>query len=269
MAILPQPGLIAGPQTVCEGSVVSYSIEQVAGASGYYWVVPSSWSGQSDSTTLTVTVGNGNAVIGVFATGPGGNSPSRQLSVNVIAVPEQISLSNINILFNQTVCSHAQQTIEVAGESGAYIVRNGGSSTLIAGHNIFFHPGTKVISGGYLLGYITSQECCIPEPSVSQQYTTQKQWKETNRPSQVQNEYHHLKIYPNPTSGVFRILIDSGENPMIGSVEVFDQYGVNKIRITDMSGEIPEISLAGHKPGVYFIKITCRGEVITSKVVLY
>ena len=54
------------------------------------------------------------------------------------------------------LCYNATDTLTVDGTTYPVIVESGGGLVLIAGSNIVLKPGTTVISGGYMHGYIRS-----------------------------------------------------------------------------------------------------------------
>ena len=118
MTVNPIPstaGNIIGSTTQCVGTSVTYSVANIAGASSYQWTLPSGWSGNSTTNSITTVVGanGGNiSVSGVNSCGTGG-AQSINVSVNTApAVPISIS-GNLN------VCAASQQTYSVAPVSGA------------------------------------------------------------------------------------------------------------------------------------------------------
>ncbi|MFN5712195.1 MAG: beta strand repeat-containing protein, partial [Bacteroidota bacterium] len=118
MTVNPIPstaGNIIGSTTQCVGTSVTYSVANIAGASSYQWTLPSGWSGNSTTNSITTVVGanGGNiSVSGVNSCGTGG-AQSINVSVNTApAVPISIS-GNLN------VCAATQQTYSVAPVSGA------------------------------------------------------------------------------------------------------------------------------------------------------
>ncbi len=78
-----QPGLISGPSTVCSGSTLTYSIAPVANAISYQWTLPSGWTGSSNSTFITTTIGSNGGIISVVAINACGNSIPETLNVIV------------------------------------------------------------------------------------------------------------------------------------------------------------------------------------------
>ncbi len=117
-AIAPaQPGAISGSIAVCPGSVNTYSIAAVNGAVDYTWTIPpgGGWSGNSNSTSLTVTAGSSPGSITVNANNSCGSGPTQSLFVSTsgsISQPGPIS-------GNTVVCQGTIQTYSVALVAGA------------------------------------------------------------------------------------------------------------------------------------------------------
>ena len=63
---------ILGPNVVLANSVQVYSINPVAGAAQYSWILPAGWSGTSTGNSISVTVGVAGGTIQVIAISAGG-----------------------------------------------------------------------------------------------------------------------------------------------------------------------------------------------------
>ncbi len=110
-----QPGVIAGNTAVCQGTTQTYSIAAVAGATEYAWILPSGWSGNSGSTSITATAGATSGNISVTANNSCGPGTSRTLGVTVTALPGQPG----TITGDATVCQGVSETYSIALVSGA------------------------------------------------------------------------------------------------------------------------------------------------------
>jgi PKD repeat protein len=84
-----QPGAITGPNVICSGTSHTYSITPVTGASGYTWVLPSGWTGSSNSDSIQVTAGAVNGIIQVYSNSFCGLSQPETLQVIVLPYPVQ------------------------------------------------------------------------------------------------------------------------------------------------------------------------------------
>jgi hypothetical protein len=111
-----QPGAIAGAASVASGSSQTYSIASVATATSYTWTLPSGWSGNSTSTSITTTAGSAGGTISVRANNACGTSATRTLAVTVTCnAPAQPGA----IAGNTTATAGSSQTYSVAAVSGA------------------------------------------------------------------------------------------------------------------------------------------------------
>jgi len=83
-----QPGNISGNTAVCQGSLQTYSITPVLGATSYTWSLPNGWSGNSDSISITTIAGNSGGVISVIANGDTCcNSSAQTLNITEPPIP--------------------------------------------------------------------------------------------------------------------------------------------------------------------------------------
>lgn len=77
---------IYGPITVCAGATATYHIAPLPGATGYSWILPSGWTGSSNSETITVTTGTDNGNLEVTPVYTCATATSFSLPVEVIDV---------------------------------------------------------------------------------------------------------------------------------------------------------------------------------------
>ena len=85
----PQPGVISGNSSVCQGTPQTYSIQPVSGATSYTWSLPPGWTGSSTSTSIATTVGPNSGNISVVANNSCGPGPERVIIVGVGTIPPQ------------------------------------------------------------------------------------------------------------------------------------------------------------------------------------
>jgi len=110
---LAEPGPITGPQSVCAGSIHTYTISAVTGATSYIWSLPGGWSGTSTGTSITVTVGTTGGLISVIAHNSCGNSVARNLQVAVVTAPQAGPING-----NVSPCQGSSQTYTITPVSG-------------------------------------------------------------------------------------------------------------------------------------------------------
>jgi PKD repeat protein len=167
----------------------------------------------------------------------------------VSPVPVTISLENISV--SGTSCFDASETISVAGNGSYFSVPDGGRATLIAGQQILLHPGTSVLSGGYLHAWIAPEgPYCLPAVKGALASS-----QENPKP---QVRYIHTKIFPNPTSGAFAIEFTGfGDEQVV--VEVFGMCGERVIREVVPGNQPNQFSIAGKPAGIYLVRISGAG----------
>lgn len=81
------PTAIIGPTTVCQSNAATYSVQRVAGATSYQWVLPSGWTGTSNTDSITVRAGAAGGNIGARAVSTCGPSSPRSQAVTVTPAP--------------------------------------------------------------------------------------------------------------------------------------------------------------------------------------
>jgi hypothetical protein len=122
-ALPAQPGAMTGPTEVCRGSVYTYSVPPVAGATSYTWTLASGWVGSSTTNSIDITFSAtsliGSSSLVVSAVNSCGTGANRQILVNVIntlpAQPGTISSSHGNSLCPGTATT--QNVATMAGVS--------------------------------------------------------------------------------------------------------------------------------------------------------
>ncbi len=80
---LPNPGTITGKDTVCSGSLQTYSIAPVNGATSYTWTLPSGWSGTTTGTSIQTFAGATSGGLSVTAYVSCATSPISSKTINV------------------------------------------------------------------------------------------------------------------------------------------------------------------------------------------
>jgi hypothetical protein len=78
------------------------------------------------------------------------------------------------------------------------------------------------------------------------------------------NRAEHFSIYPNPSTGKFRLSFN-GNTSEIKSIDIFNSQGKNISSVTSFQ---PIFDLSGNVPGVYLIRIQHNSEIISLKVIL-
>ena len=82
-----QPDIIVGADNVCENSSQVYMVTAVSGIS-YNWSLPSTWTGTSDTNSISTVAGASGGTISVIAENACGVSAEQTLSVSILSLPE-------------------------------------------------------------------------------------------------------------------------------------------------------------------------------------
>lgn len=109
------PDTIYGPTSLCNGVNQIFSIDSVAGATSYAWVIPSGWSGSSSTSSINVTGGSVGGNIEVQASNICGTSASYLFYVNSIDIPNTPG----SITGNTNVCSGLNENYSIANVTDA------------------------------------------------------------------------------------------------------------------------------------------------------
>lgn len=110
-----QPGPISGPITVCSGSMDTYSVLPVPGATSYTWTLPPGWIGSSTTNSINVIPSTSSGTISVTANNGGCSSPPSTLFVTVTPTPSQPGF----ISGPSNVCAGSMDTYSVTPVPGA------------------------------------------------------------------------------------------------------------------------------------------------------
>ncbi len=173
-------------------------------------------------------------------------------------VPANLYLTNIIVA--DTRVYNAMQTITVAGNGTYFIVQPGGNVSMIAGQEIHYMPGTTVLSGGYLHGYISESPCGM-QP-LSMLTTTVNE----NKPI-IGDKSNLFRVYPNPTEGKFTLELLASEQLSRPVVQIYSMLGAKVIE-EDMTGnKSKEFSINNMQPGIYFIHVTMGDRSSNAKII--
>ena len=131
MQVPSQAGNIIGPDSVCQGAVVTYYVIPDSTASSYTWTLPSSWTGTSTTNSITVTVGTISGTITVTANNMCGSSVASLLLVIVNHSPSQTLVVGPNPVCSGSVVTYQDNALNNSVATYAWTLPIGwtGSST--------------------------------------------------------------------------------------------------------------------------------------------
>jgi hypothetical protein len=110
------PTMIDGETNVCFGSIQTYGIVPVNGATSYVWTLPAGWTGISTIDSISIIVGPVSGAIEVLASNYCGSSLAQSLSVNVVTSTPTIPF---NIDGDTIICSGSANLYSIALVAGA------------------------------------------------------------------------------------------------------------------------------------------------------
>ncbi|TVR44746.1 MAG: T9SS C-terminal target domain-containing protein [Bacteroidia bacterium] len=177
-------------------------------------------------------------------------------------VPLTRHLTTADIFQGEDLCFDATHTITLAGGSDTFIVEDGTSVDLIAGYRIRMLPGTRVEHGGHLHARISPEGvfCDVEEPIVvamqaGEQETTAYQ-EPLNMPGEEPSEKPLFRVYPNPTSGDFTVELNhTGLPGQPVTIEIIGMRGEVVMRYDLSLQRDYQLSLQGHQPGLYVVRV--------------
>jgi hypothetical protein len=258
----------ASVNPVSAGSAVTLTVNPTNGGSApvYQWKVNGLNAGTNSATFTYVPLNDDEVVCVVISNGTCvSNNPavSNTVIMQVDGVSPAVTVAGI-LDAGKTRCYNATQTLTVAGNGLTFIVQNGASATMVAGHNIRYLPGTTVKPGGYMHGYISTnnQYCGQQAPALPAVISG----TEGEEPSMIVQK-PSFSLYPNPTSGNFTIE-QKGEKLYDNvKVEVYGMRG-EKMMTGELIGEQKhQFGLNDLPHGIYIVKVYADGYLETFKLV--
>jgi hypothetical protein len=175
--------------------------------------------------------------------------------INTIGFDEPLMLDGEDL----PLCADATQTIHVYDLQ----VHLGGHADLIAGQNIIFHPGARVMEGGYLWARITSSDDYCDQPASL--LASEEIGSATNEKKISADTF--LSVFPNPTTGIVHLSFGETDASTVVSIEVYGMLGERFIR-QDLPGSSEyEVDLTHMPKGIYFIRVLKGDEMGIEKVI--
>ena len=82
-----------------------------------------------------------------------------------------------------------------------------------------------------------------------------------------QTELLDILVYPNPTKGIFNLVLNNSNETTFSQVSVLDE-NLRTLRSIGTTQNIYNFDLSEYDNGIYFVHIQCKGKVVVKKVVL-
>jgi hypothetical protein len=150
--------------------------------------------------------------------------------------------------------------ITIAGNGTFFSVQPGGSATFISGQKITILPDMTALAGGYMHAYIAPGGPYCANPSMVTLTSD-------DAPFQTGSEQSAFRIFPNPTTGCFKIDMPGCSSCEKLPVALFGMRG-EEVFSGDLSGEGSCLCpLTGYPDGVYVLKVFAGDQTTIKKII--
>jgi len=183
------------------------------------------------------------------------------------AVDDSVEVRNDTVHGGQTECFEATDVVTLGGDGASFVVESGGIADVIAGKRIVMLPVTKAEAGAYLHARISGDGFYCNNP-LTRSSLKDDEMAESTEPHPENGSMHGMRIYPNPTTGLFTLEVSGGGNEEDLSVEVFNLFGRLITACYHANGNRIMIDLSGQSGGIYLVKAKNGSMVVTGKIVL-
>jgi len=231
-------GNISGNVSVCALSTNTYSITPVSGATSYIWTLPNNtWSGSSNTNSITLNAGNTGGIISVVAQNSCGSSTPATYSITVNPIPNATVTNNGAVL-----------TCNQTGVNYQWIKCN--PTSIIAGATSQNY--TVTANGDY--GVIVTKNGCID--------TSVCTYVIANNINVLEN-IQAFAVYPNPCTGIFTI-----QSFQEGTYSIINELGqtIQLIELNDANNYA--ITIDNLNTGIYFVVGYKNNQISRQKIVV-
>lgn len=279
------PSLLSGPTNVCEyiapgGTVATYSVPAVAGVT-YTWNVPAGAIGLTGQGTNSISFSfpNGftNGSVSVSGSNGCGNSGLRSLNVSALnpATPGIIDVIQVqscpNRQYSYTIAAVPSNSTGLTWTIpiGATLVSGNGTRSIVVSYPPTALIGSVTVTGTSNCGSGSTRSTPVKLPACPPTFAGKGTVVPGKTSSLITDNEKNLdiRVYPNPTSNIFRVNLQMTEITNISA------------RLLDIQGRILEQwrNLKGSEfgfgekllPGTYFLEIQQGQRKFTKKLVKF
>jgi hypothetical protein len=268
-------GIISGPALACVGTQgLVYTVGPLLNATSYQWTLPPGVIITGGAGTNSITVNfpaspfTGDiSVTGTNACGAGISSPQLSVTANTL-LQEPLLLTNITVAANEEFC-RAAQSITAGGSGTPFLVEGSGEVTLMASQFVRLLPATKVMPGGDLHAFITTQcmTCGMGITKMASVDTLGVANLQSVSGSKQNNDQPFILVYPNPTKGEFSLDLRDDVGVSMVRVEMYNVHGRLLFTKELAADSTHSFSITELTSGVYFLKVISGTRVETIKVI--
>ncbi|WP_317897114.1 LamG-like jellyroll fold domain-containing protein [Aurantibacillus circumpalustris] len=282
------PSVVSGPTVLCEGSSTAFSITNATGTNNYNWTIPSSWSGSSSTSSITVSNITSSGTLSVSASNACGTSQTKTLSV--VVNPTVAVTQSVNLCYGQNIII-GSNTYSATGTYTNQFLRNTGCDSLVIS-SIHVEPSIDVstsISGITILAnaigasyqWIKCDDKSILPGETGQSLSnatdgsyavivTLNNCSDTSACVNIttvglnKSELNtQVKIYPNPVSQ--KLIIETRLSS--GTISLMTVLGQEITSKNIVAGQIESIDFSDLAKGIYLIKIESDGKLMIEKII--
>jgi hypothetical protein len=176
-------------------------------------------------------------------------------------VPLNRLVENVTVTNGQELCFDAMQTVTVQD----LLVQSGGSIHLVAGQSVLLLPGVLVEANGYLHAWIDLDGFyCNNAKSIvaaAGQAIPEIKFEEEFRADQ------EVKVYPNPTTGMFTIELPEANEISAANVEIYGILGELIQQSIVFDERTYHFNLSDKPRGIYIIRVLQGENLYIEKVI--
>jgi hypothetical protein len=178
---------------------------------------------------------------------------------------DYLELKDILIPAGFDTCYAAIDSIVVGG-TGPFEVEDGGEVTLHAGYSIRMLPGTKVSHGGFMEArIITDDTYCANHRSLI--VIEETDFEPFDGSESLVLDLEQLRIYPNPTTGLFSLEFTNQLAESETRVEIYGMLGELVEQRIVLGEKIISFDLSSKSRGIYILRVLSGDKLYMEKLI--
>lgn len=180
-----------------------------------------------------------------------------------------ITLENLTITSPADTCMQAMESIIIKD----LIVENNVNLVLVAGERVQMQAATHIEKGAWVRIFIdnTWNICYQPESLLAalevDEYSESFYVPADILPAERETQHLFFRVYPNPTTGWFTLEIKSAGYHDRIFLEVMGLAGNRVLRESLPAQPLHTLSLEGHQPGLYFIRVSIAEKTAVERLI--
>lgn len=192
--------------------------------------------------------------------------PLMPIAIYVEGLRTALTVSDTLVDSGENPCFDATGAITVAGASTVEL-SSGSSSDFIAGYSVDFLPGFHAYPGSYVHAFISSgDDYCNAASAVLAETDSYKSttFNLTDVKIETPDLSPVMKIYPNPTTGIFTV--EMKNLAINGKMTVSNILGEVILQTDYVNVENVRFDLSGFKNGFYILQVNDGKTILTQKL---